>query len=652
MSTPKSEPEPELEHDYAHGYEAGLIDRFMDALRSDPHAPTPAGLASETAAFVRLLVQAESAVPPCVPDVPARIWMRALAAARLENASNGHGSQVVPDRQTISMEEDMYIADTTITRKTSARRPVRAYSITLLAAVAGVVLFGALLLLTGRGVVGSLPNPSTGGAAAPVTATPTAVPTPTPTPVLEPGYQAPMSVFELGPLEDIQPIEIRQVVQGTITDEAPVASYRFVAETDIVLRVDATSTTFLPINYATTYSEAGPSSGGSFLMEPAGFIVALGAGEELYLWVSKAVDGPSGDFALRLDALPEPVHLAYGETVEGAITGDARFALFAFTGAAGDRIDIVVDSGGVVDTQMSLFASVTGGPLTVDEDSGAGFDPEILDMPLYASMGYYLVVGATNPGEAGAFTLALDGEVNAFVVPTPVFPPTGDIDAVPVEIGKTVKGSLTADDPEATYTLTLEEAGTLVVFVASPDFMPGFSHMQYVEDAGGGGGGGGGGGSSDTGGGALAHGSTLRFLPIADGARVWLTVSSDYSAPSEGSFTLSVRLLDDAVPAAHGETVQSALTEMMPFQLFRLEAAAGEIVTVGVDGGDMLDSRIQLLDANGVRLVEDDDGGPGANPEINKFVLAQDGPYYVVVEPQQEGESGAFEITVSVVSGE
>jgi hypothetical protein len=80
---------------------------------------------------------------------------------------------------------------------------------------------------------------------------------------------------------------------------------------------------------------------------------------------------------------------------------------FSFEGSVGDVIDILVTSPEGTDTMLSL-SDPTGVVITTDDDSGAGYDPEIYQYLLSTEGTYTIVVSTTD--NAGTAELVLSQE--------------------------------------------------------------------------------------------------------------------------------------------------------------------------------------------------------------------------------------------------
>jgi hypothetical protein len=121
--------------------------------------------------------------------------------------------------------------------------------------------------------------------------------------------------------------------------------------------------------------------------------------------VSSYNDSESGAFTLQLGRAAL-VAIDYDETVSADITAGTTALYYTFEGTAGEVISVRADSGGSVDTSLSLT-----GPdnyeLTSDDDSGADFDPEISRFVLTTDGTYTLSLQPYSAGDTGQVTLTL-----------------------------------------------------------------------------------------------------------------------------------------------------------------------------------------------------------------------------------------------------
>lgn len=93
------------------------------------------------------------------------------------------------------------------------------------------------------------------------------------------------------------------------------------------------------------------------------------------------------------------------ESAQLTFTGAADESFtFRFTGSAGDLVGFSVTGDGIIDTKLDIVAE-DGLPVASDDDSGQGFDPELLGVTLPAYGGYRVTVRPVVSGLTGTATL-------------------------------------------------------------------------------------------------------------------------------------------------------------------------------------------------------------------------------------------------------
>ncbi|PJF26088.1 MAG: hypothetical protein CUN53_09480 [Phototrophicales bacterium] len=194
-------------------------------------------------------------------------------------------------------------------------------------------------------------------------------------------------------------IEYTQRVEGELTSAALTANYSFRGEAGdaVVIRLESSDfDSYLTLRDTAgnelTYNDDGAGNLNSLI----GPFMLPETGE--YLIEARSLGGTStGRYTLSLDRV-EMAQIAYGEKVE--VTFDARNSAFyfAFDASAGDVITVTANSGGSIDTRLTLNDQYNY-QLISDDDSGSGFDPEILNYVINSSGTYSLVVQASAPGE-------------------------------------------------------------------------------------------------------------------------------------------------------------------------------------------------------------------------------------------------------------
>ncbi|MCZ7547466.1 MAG: LysM peptidoglycan-binding domain-containing protein [Anaerolineae bacterium] len=464
--------------------------------------------------------------------VQRRVWQRASAAALSPDgkASEPAYTEIVP-YQNESLQERVNVNSSIGAIHPGRFRPFRRFGaqwLTLAAALAAVVLFGALLAYINGQPAPEQPGVGGSGAQdATVTPPPTATITATPIMfacmpypgwthyIVQPGdtlaalsarfgvSQQEMQIANCLPdgggtltvgqriwappfALDTPQIAVGDRVSGALDADQTVFAYRIAAARDIVLFLRLTTEGFEPfLGYAHRHVDADGAiqNRASGSVSGTGIVIFdLEAGDEVSVTVSSLQPGAAGAFTLTLEEAPPHTELSYGDTVESAIADDADNRLFFFKGAVGDVVSLRVDSDDV-DTRLSLLDS-KGATYITDDDGGRGFNPEIMDFMLPAELDYYVLVEPVSQGAQGRFSLALE-LVDQQPVPAPAEMPAMLTEATPIEIGDTITGALDADAAEALYAFNTESEGVVAVYLASADFVPVLSHAMIHEGGGG-----------------------------------------------------------------------------------------------------------------------------------------------------------------------
>lgn len=101
--------------------------------------------------------------------------------------------------------------------------------------------------------------------------------------------------------------------------------------------------------------------------------------------------------------------IAYGDSADVVFDGIAGAAeTFGFVGAAGDLVSVKVTSAGDVDTALRLLTA-DGALVAEDDDSGAGYDPELFGVTLPADGNYVLVLYTLSQAAQSNVSLTLTG---------------------------------------------------------------------------------------------------------------------------------------------------------------------------------------------------------------------------------------------------
>ncbi len=329
--------------------------------------------------------------------------------------------------------------------------------------------------------------------------------------------------------------------------------------------------------------------------------------------------------------------IAYGETVEGALTEDVLSVEYTFSGTAGDVVTIAMN--GDFDTLLTLQDS-DGGEIARDDDGGEGTNSLIEGFELPATGSYTIVASSFGGSRTGSYTLSLQ---------------TGDVvvtlEGTPIVIGEIVTGTVTETRTTARFTFTGSAGDLISIAVASDDFDTTLTledargnQIAYDDDSGNG------------------TNSLVAGITLQDSGQYAIVVATFAGREISGSFVLATTYgseITEPLPTpdlttveivdiAYGDTV-GARFSTAPDQIaaFRFDAEAGDVISVSVIGEGQYDTNLLLVGPDGTAVTHDDDSGPGSNPELNEFILDISGTYTLVVRPYAEGTNGSFSLTLT-----
>jgi hypothetical protein len=186
-------------------------------------------------------------------------------------------------------------------------------------------------------------------------------------------------------------IEYTQQVEGRLSSDQPSVDYTFRGQSGDVIAITMASPDFDA--YITLAETTGDYNLSSSYSSGANNAAVLGpytlpdTGDYTVTATSFYGDG-IGTFTLRIDKV-QVTSIKYGDTARVTVGGRTSTQYLTFNGKVGDALDILVDSGGTVDTNLSVIGP-SGYELTSDDDSGRGFDPEINRLVLTEEGIYYL----------------------------------------------------------------------------------------------------------------------------------------------------------------------------------------------------------------------------------------------------------------------
>jgi hypothetical protein len=258
-------------------------------------------------------------------------------------------------------------------------------------------------------------------------------------------------------LTEVQNIEYTQEVEGELSSVEPAALFRFNGDAGDLVAITVTSDSFAPYltladssNYEFAYSDYYNS----------GRVATLGPtslpydGEYTIAVMSNSGSPTSGSFTLIVDRI-ELTPVEFDEPTEVELSSGLP-AYFSFEAEAGELINISVDSDNTIDTRIDIL-DPTSYNIYSDDDSGAGFDPEVNRL-VVSSTGTYTVV-------LRPFADSGDGTVTMTVSRAPV--PNLDEGPQTVELGDKQQNAVLTFEAEAgeEYTIIFEDMGNAQPYI-------------------------------------------------------------------------------------------------------------------------------------------------------------------------------------------
>lgn len=211
-------------------------------------------------------------------------------------------------------------------------------------------------------------------------------------------------------------ITYNETVEDVLLAEQPVNIYRFAGEQgdQIYISVDAKQIN-TTVNIAQqdvygnriqlTSSQYAPSiyrEGRSQID-----LFTLPTSSDYFIEVYNQYSGVDGEISVTLGRV-SPTRIQYGDVIEAEFGAGDHAHYYSFAGEYGDTIDIQVISGDGLDTYLTLSDSSSPSMLMIDDDSGAGYDPEILRYFVYQRGTYTIQVQPFSPGSTGSYRLLVD----------------------------------------------------------------------------------------------------------------------------------------------------------------------------------------------------------------------------------------------------
>ena len=211
------------------------------------------------------------------------------------------------------------------------------------------------------------------------------------------------------PSVSIKPIEYTQAVEGSLEPDHAFALYTFRGQQGDAVTISLNSWTFnayLSLLDASGNEIAWDDDSGGYPDALLGPVMLPQTGD-YQIRASSNESEPRGTFTLRLEKV-EVKTLGFGESADITFTERDPAAYFAFDGKVGDVLNIVVNSDSTLDTRLRVRGVGDSYDLITDDDSGAGFDPEISRLIIPHDNQYIIAVEPYAPGMTGTVRLTIE----------------------------------------------------------------------------------------------------------------------------------------------------------------------------------------------------------------------------------------------------
>ncbi|MFO7320418.1 MAG: hypothetical protein DIU68_001680 [Chloroflexota bacterium] len=311
--------------------------------------------------------------------------------------------------------------------------------------------------------------------------------------------------------------------------------------------------------------------------------------------------------------------IALGQSIEAELADGQDNALYNFEGTAGQLVSITLVSDDF--DPLLVLIGPDGQELTINDDGGPGSLNSRIGPYSLPEDGEYTIVVDTYSHYYGTSTRSDGGEYVLTLA---------EVDFQPLEYSQTVEGELGVN--EQAYFRFRGEAGDVVNVVVTSDNMSSRvslsldGNLLMTDDA-----------SISRDRTALIGGYTLP----ASGDYVVVVESTSGEG---GTFQLSLEQVE-VQELRLGDTVTIEFGDDHLVSYFRFDAAAGDVVSLIVEGDGSFDTTLALNAPDGFQVAYSDDSAD-LDPELTNQILTTAGTYTVVVQPYQPGDEGTVTLTL------
>lgn len=304
---------------------------------------------------------------------------------------------------------------------------------------------------------------------------------------------------------------------------------------------------------------------------------------------------------------PPGFSIAYGGERLGRLLPSER-KIWQFEGNRGDAVTINLISS-EFDPVVELL-DPSGSQIGSDDDGGGERNARLANVALAAAGTYSIAVRAHGSGESGNYTLRL---ATATSTVTTAIPENCGFTAETVSYGPLAVGQVVTLGRHRGVNGDENWAGGMDNFVGTVTTVTQLSGVD-------------------------GEGCPCVRVAIDEGQFAWRIRDMELGG---GRPTLQLRDI------AYGDVATGSLANVSeaPWQ-FRSTGA--DIVTISLTS-DEFDPLVQLRDASGNALAEDDDGGEGKNALIQSFTLPGAGLYTIVVKGYDQQAAGEYRLSIDQV---
>jgi hypothetical protein len=450
-------------------------------------------------------------------------------------------------------------------------------------------------------------------------------------------------------------------VQGLISNSVPSQRYRFRGGTgDTVTFSMATTSGDLDAymllvdasgNLIAEDNDSGQDTNAQMSVElPADgdyFIIAtrrgqeqgLTAGEFVLAITSNAEPLPVNDAATLPDDFVGLPTLDYGTSADGRITDVVFQETYVFFGQAGDAIEIAMEgiNGSGLDPLLILLDNQRI-PIAENDDADGQNAQITVTLP---QAGYYAIVATRFELDAGTssgeYTLTLETQADGGTIPSTIDIFT-QLDPVRVTLDAAPTGRFAPLEFADVYTFSVAQGALIDMAITTADnslatIILTDSDLNFIA--------------------ATNNGIILaQTAPSSDDYLAFVAPQAGPAANVSGQFTVTLnadavraaanRDETEAAPITYGSTVRGTITDEQPQVRYVFQARAGDVAEIAMTatGAQSLDTLVQLRDAEGDLVEENDDIDPGI--VRNSFLSVEipaDGEY-IIVATRYSGTTG------------